>query len=219
MVAEATLVDPIPQPDAEAAPRRRGRPPKLNPDGSRANAPKVGKPQKPKAAKPRTAQRTSRSLRPQIGAFLTMINSAVLMSPIGTRPMAASYDASVAPEKIGDELDAAEIDALAGAIDMQCQRSPRFRKYIERMLTAGSGGQLFTVVGIIAARRAARHGIIPQPLDFTLGMALAGSSDAFANAAPPTTPTGPDNVTGEYAPNRSPDNVVDFESIGTFSEP
>jgi hypothetical protein len=218
MVAEATLVDPIPVSDESPAPKRgRGRPPKLNPDGTRVNAPKVGKPQKPKATKPRSASRTSRSLRPQIGAFLTMVNSAVLMSPLGTRPMAASYDPKVEPEKLGDELDAAEIDALAGAIDMQCQRSPRFRKYIERMLTAGSGGQLFTVLGIIAARRAARHGIIPQPLDFTLGMALTGSAEAFANAAPPATPTAPDMVTGEYAPNR--DNIIDYENIGTFAEP
>lgn len=148
-----------------------------------------------------------------------MANSLVLMSPIGTKPAMAALDPTITPEKIGDELDAAEIAALAASIDRQCQRSPRFRKYVERMLAVGSGGALVTTLGIIATRRAARHGLIPngEIIDFTLGTMLAsGGMEQLANAPVPRPTPEPDTVTGELTPERV---AVDFENIGTFAEP
>lgn len=222
MVVAETLVEPIPITDAEGKPpkRGRGRPPLLNPDGTRANAPRVSRPSKPsKPRKPSQSRaRGPRSLRPEIGAFLTLTNSLVLMSPIGTRPIEATINPAVEPTRIGDELDEAEIKALASAIDAQCQRSPRFRKYVERVLTAGAGGQLLSVLGIIATRRAARHGLAPAMLDPMLGMMLAGDGiDALGDMKPPAEPDERTVVTGEQTPDRS--GGIDFETVGTFAEP
>lgn len=218
MVAE--LVEPIPVTGESEPIRKRGRPPKLNPDGTRANPPKLAKPRSiPKPKRAASRARGPKSLRPEIGAFLTLINSAVLMTPLGTRPLEAVTDPNVIPTRVGDELDAAEIDALASALDTQCQRSARFRKYVERMLSVGAGGQLVSVVGIIATRRAARHGLAPAALDPMLGMMLAGGGlDALGNMTPPVAPEPPDTVTGELAPDRS-EPTIDFETVGTFAEP
>lgn len=157
--------------------------------------------------------RGARSLRVEIGALLTMANTAVIMSPLGTRPVAAITDPSFPLERIeriGDELDAAEIDALASALDAQCRRSPRFRKLIEGMLTAGAGGALVTVIGMIAARRLARHGVLPPMLDPMLGLALSSDGlGALADMAPATPPKPePDPVTGEREP-----IPLDFDTI------
>lgn len=220
MVAE--LVEPIQLP-IEEAPKRRGRPPKMNPDGTRANPPRVAQPRKPK--RPRSAARPStRKLKEEIAAFLTMVNSVVLMTPLGTKPTMAAFDPNVPVEKIGDELDEYEISALAASIDRQCLRSPRFRKYVERMLGVGSGGTLIATVGIIAARRAARHGVIPngEAVDFSLGMMLASGGVEAAASAPVRAPVVADErvvISGEVTPDRSNDEGIDYETIGTFAEP
>lgn len=222
MVAEQ-LVEPIPI--SEEAPKRgRGRPPKLNPDGTRQNPPKLARPSRPKqtrkAATPRKP--STRKLKEEIAAFLTMANSVVLMTPLGTKPAMAALDPNFPADKIehiGDELDAYEISALAASIDRQCQRSPRFRKYVERVLGVGSGGTLLATLGIIATRRAARHGMIPngEAIDFSLGMMLAsGSIEAAASAPLPKVEGLRDEDTGETVPNREP---IDFENVGTFAEP
>jgi len=174
---------------------------------SKGDAP--GKPTSKRAQRAPTRARGARSLRPEIGALLVMVNTAIIMSPLGTRPIEAIADSSVPTQRLGDELDAAEIDALAGAIDAQCRRSPRFRHIIEGMLTAGSGGALVTIVGMIAARRAARHGILPPMLDPMLGMAMSGEGiGMLANMEPPTPAPAPDPVTGEREP-----IPLDFDTI------
>lgn len=224
MVTEA-LVEPIALPVDDSAPKRRGRPPKLNPDGTRANPPRLAKPRKPH--KPRTAspRQSTRKLREEIAAFLTMANTVVLMTPLGTKPARAAFDSSVPVEKIGDELDAAEISALAASIDRQCLRSPRFRKYIEAMLGVGSGGTLLATIGIIATRRAARHGLIPngQIVDLTLGTMIAtGGMEAMANTPIPKSDDTDERVivTGEMTPDRGASNgQIDYDTIGTFAEP
>jgi hypothetical protein len=146
-----------------------------------------------------------------------MVNSLVVMLPIGTRPISASpaLGGTEVPEKIGDELDAAEIAALAKAINTQCQTSPTMRRYIERLLAVGSGGQLVTVVGIIATRRMARHGLLPAMLDPLLGIQLATGNIGDMTNLPPT-PLNVDETTHETEPNRTPemDEPIDFETIG-----
>lgn len=167
---------------------------------NRANAKKSG-------ARPTTRKATTRtrkgptSLAPEIGAFLSLVNGALIVSPLGTRPIEAIDDPSVTPTKIGDELDAVEINALASAIDAQCKRSPRFRKIVERFLGAGSGGTLVMVAGLIAARRAARHGILPREIDLQAGLILSADVSQLANMAGPNPSTDPD--TGETVPDRS----------------
>lgn len=219
MVTE--LVEPIPLSDEQPPKRRRGRPPKLNPDGSRITPPKLARPTRGKPrraaspAKPRTGK-----LKEEIAAFLTLVNSVVVVSPLGTRPVEAIGDPSVTPTRIGDELDSFEIAALAAAISRQCDRSPTFRKYVERALSVGSGGTLLTTIGIIAARRAARHGVLPSHIDPMLGIMLAsGGVEALADMPTPAAPT-PPPATGEIVPDRSPTNgAIDYENIGTFAEP
>lgn len=162
----------------ETVPKRgRGRPPKLDPiTGERVNKPRGSGGRKPSS---------TRSLENQIGALLTTVNVVVMMVP----PIAA------------DALDVAEITALARAMDAQCKQSPRFRKYVEAMLAAGSGGQLLGVVAIIAARRASRHGLAPEQIDPMLGTMLAGNSDAFgAMHVEPERTTEIDPNTGEQPP-------------------
>lgn len=197
--------DAIPAPNAPTPPRRKpGRVPALNPDGTRKHPPRpAGNRRGRPAGKPgrRPTTRKAKSLREPIAALLTMVNMAVLMSPLGTRPMSATTDPSVTPERVGDELDAAEINALATAIDLQCQRSPRFRKYVESMLGVGSGGALISTIGIIAVRRAARHGLAPAMLDPTLGIMLSGDDlDALFSMSKTEPDTTPDPVTGETPP-------------------
>lgn len=191
-----------------------------NPAAVRARNARANKRAKGETPKRRTPTRRAApaSLKPEIAAFLTTTNMLLLMSPLGTRPAMAAYDPSIPTEKVGDELDAYEIEALAGALDAQCRRSPRFRKYVERMLTVGAGGQLVTVVGMIAARRAARHGLVPngEAVDLALGLTLAqGDITALGNFTPPATPdVTPDVETGETppAPLAVPVGAYNFET-------
>lgn len=221
MVAE--LVEPTQLPSPDGTEKRRGRPPKLNPDGTRANPPKLAKPRRAKRAGSPTRARGPKSLQPEITAFLSLANSLVILSPLGTRPIEAITKADVQPAKIGDELDSPEIELLAVALDKQCQRSPRFRKYVERVLGVGSGGQLVTVLGMIAIRRASRHGLVPEAfggrmVDPMLGMMMASGDISALGEMLPTTPTAPpDPVTSETEPDRY--DGIDYETIGTFSEP
>lgn len=167
----------------------------------------------PKAA-PKRARPSTRSLAPEIGAMLALINGMVIASPLGTRPVAAITDPNVQPERIGDELDAAEIAALSAAIDAQCRRSPRFRKVVEGMLGAASGGTLVTVVGLIAARRAARHGLVPAQVDVMAGLILQSDVEAIANASKAATDDAPDPTTGETPPDREAESAFDFATAG-----
>jgi hypothetical protein len=147
-----------------------------------------------------------------------MVNALLIMSPLGTRPLAAITEPDVIPEKVGDELDGGEIAALASSLDAQCRRSPRFRKWVEGFLTAGSGGTLIAVVGMIATRRAARHGLIPngEVVDMQLGTIMAGGMLDYTPPPPPDTT--PDATTGEVAPDLTADDpsggAFDFDRDG-----
>lgn len=138
------------------------------------------------------------------------------MTPLGSR--AEKVDPTTGetiPAKLGDELDEYEIVALAAAIDQQCTRSPRFRKYVESALSVGSGGALISTIGIIATRRASRHGLAPAMLDPMLGIMLAGGGlEALGNMTPPApADTAPDPVTGETPP--KPIGDIDYETLGS----
>jgi hypothetical protein len=198
---------PIQEPIPETQPKRSpGRPPALNPDGTRKHP--------PRGTSTRTRTRTSRtkSLEAEITAFLTVVNSVIAFTPLGTKYdqeklalalMTPGADMSLAIEKIGDELDEAEIKLLAKGIDAQCQRSPRFRAYIETMLGAGANAGLIATVAMIAARRAARHGIVPEALDPMLGSMMNGGSLDNAMAFVPSSDSGKNEHTGENEPDRT----------------
>lgn len=214
MIDTPPAIEQIPIP-TNGAKRGRGRPPKVDPaTGERLHPPKrAARPKRARATAP-PRSRGPRSLRPEIAAFLTLANTLVVISPLGSRPERIDpATGDTIPAKLGDELDDAEIVALAAAIDQQCQRSPRFRKYVENALSVGSGGALISTVGIIVARRASRHGLAPAMLDPMLGIMLAGGGlEALGSMMPPLDTT-PDPVTGE-----TPPAPIDFETVGTFSE-
>lgn len=107
--------------------------------------------------------------------------------------------------KLGDELDSAEIELLAKAINAQAERSPRFRKAIERMLGVGAGGQLITAIGMIAARRAARHGLAPAYLDPAIGAMIAGGDLSALAGFTPTPDAETRNDGGELPPIPTPE--------------
>lgn len=158
----------------------------------------------PRATTPKRSaasrSRAPRSLYPEIAATLSMANMILTMTPLGSRPERPDDAGNILPARIGDELDDAEITLLARALDSQCQRSPRFRKQVERVLGVGAGGQLITVISLIATRRAARHGLAPEMLDPMLGaMMQGGDLAALGSFAPPDTETR-DAETGEQAP-------------------
>lgn len=111
-----------------------------------------------RTAAPKAAPRkTSTNLKSEIGGMLVTANVVIAMLP---------------PTR-NDRLDSVEIEALADAIYEECMQSARFRKYVEAAVGMGSGLGLLGIVGIIGARRAARHGVIPAEADQELGNLLA----------------------------------------------
>lgn len=85
------------------------------------------------------------SLEQQIGGFILTINMPLSM---------------FLPK---DALDFVEIQALAKAIDQECQRNARFRKMVEQALAVQGGTSLLLVVAAIAGRRVVRHDLISIP--------------------------------------------------------
>jgi hypothetical protein len=224
MVADTTLIESVPQAELNGAAKpRRGRPP-LTPEQKEArnardrNRRGGGGRRAPRAAARPSRPRTPRTLYPEISAFLTMINMGVAFTPFGTKyePTGGVKNVDLGngmvmpiPDlrivKLGDELDDVEIAHLAKSLDAQCQASPRFRKYVERALGVASGGGIIGIVGLIAARRAARHGLIDPSLDAKFGAMLNGDLSAltsFKNDEPSDTP---DPETGELPPIPTPD--------------
>lgn len=90
-------------------------------------------------------QAKNSSLEKQIGGFLVTINAPLMMIPALQR----------------DALDPVEIEALAKAIDQECQQNARFRKYVETALKGMGATNLVGVVALVMARRAVRHNVIP----------------------------------------------------------
>ena len=86
-------------------------------------------------------RRSGVNLETSIGAFLVTINMPLQMF------------------LAKDALDAAEIQALAHALNQECQRNARFRKYVEQALAVQGGTSLLLLVAAIAGRRVARHNI------------------------------------------------------------
>lgn len=105
---------------------------------------------KPAARKP-----AARSIEQDIAALLIQAN--IMLAPILK----------------DDVMDDVEILSLAKAIDEQAKTSPRFRAALQRMFTMMGGTGLVGVVVVIAARRAARHGLIGREWDQNLASYLA----------------------------------------------
>lgn len=113
---------------------------------------------KAKAATPAPSRPASTaSLKKQISGMLMTINLALIMIPPTRR----------------DVLDMTEIDALATALDEQAKQSVPFNRALRAALRTGTGGSLIGIVAIVGARRAARHGMLPQEVDQELGALLA----------------------------------------------
>jgi hypothetical protein len=176
---------------------------------------------------PRTP-RTPRTLYPEIAAFLTMTNTLVTMTPLGSKyeatgtftPFPVGPGLSIpmpdmAMVKLGDELDEMEIAQLAKAIDAQAQRSPRFKKYVEMALGLGAGFGILSILGLIVGRRAARHGLIDPSLDPKLGAMLNGDISSLAAFVPtPQADETPHPDTGEVAPIPDDDSPEPFRFDG-----
>ncbi len=75
-----------------------------------------------------------------------------------------------------------EIDLLATSLDDQARKSPKFRKALEGALTASGSAGLISIVAMIGARRASRHGMLPAEIDRELGNLMAsGKARASTN--------------------------------------
>ncbi len=115
------------------------------PPGSRNTGARVGRPRKV-------------ALETQIGAFLVTVNMPLQLVPALQR----------------DALDPLEIQALAKAINQQCEASPRFRKYVEQALKVQGSTNIIAVLAVIAARRGVRHNLLPIPEDNQAGLTPEG---------------------------------------------
>lgn len=147
--------------DFVPGPKLRGTKPQTQvPLDDEATAPKRNGSTGPRPG-PAKPPRVVKSREAQIGATLTIINLMLISVP-GLRE---------------DSLDVVEITALAKSIDLQCKTSPRFAKYVDTMLSAGSGAGLLGVCLLIAARRAARHDLIPRDFDAAFASLLAGTNN------------------------------------------
>lgn len=93
-------------------------------------------------------RRGGASLETQIGALILTVNLPIMF--LSQR----------------DALDSVEIEALAHALDQECQRNARFRKIVEQAIAVQGGTSLVLVVAAIAGRRVLRHNLIevPEPL-------------------------------------------------------
>lgn len=151
------FVGALPEPDL----------PELNADGTpkRRRGRPPGSKNRPKDGSAPT--RSGRSLENQIGGMLILVNAPLQLIPILQR----------------DALDPVEIKALAKAVDQECQRSPKFRKYVESALKVQGASSLLAVVSLIGARRVVRHIEVPETvgdaaaIDQTLGTILATVSN------------------------------------------
>lgn len=120
----------------------------------RSRARSVSKPKGETKAKPRVSKK---SLKVKIGAMLQLFNMTFFFLPDAFK---------------GDALDAAEIEALSDALDKQAQKSDFVYKTLDMVISGGDSAQLLWVVGIIAARRFARHGLIPAEIDAASGFLI-----------------------------------------------
>lgn len=146
----------------------------LNPDGDKAKGPLARlRPAKPDAGpKPeRKAPTMSRAkLEQELGGLLTGINLGLMMIP----PLAA------------DQLTEAEIVILSRGLVDQAERSARFKGWLVAAVRSGGGFSLFAAVGLIAGRRAVRHGILPGvpaeiELRAELDLRLAAAEEMIAD--------------------------------------
>ena len=96
-----------------------------------------------------TSSRTTANLEDQIGGLLILVNAPLQLIP------ALSKDA----------LDPTEIQALAKATALECERNATFKKYVMQVLKAQGSVGLIGVVALIASRRAIRHGLLPIPAE------------------------------------------------------
>ena len=94
-----------------------------------------------------TTSRSSANLEDQIGGLLVLVNAPLQLIP------ALSKDA----------LDPTEIQALAKATALECERNATFKKYVLQVLKAQGSVGLIGVVALIVSRRAIRHGLLPIP--------------------------------------------------------
>lgn len=166
-------VDDVAGPPEPAPKRGPGRPRK---DGSPAQPRKHREP-KATGAKPRRGRPPGQSRKAKIGGLLTMFNMALQVTPLRS-----------------DALDALEIETLAKALDEEARKNATFAKYLDYALGVGGAGGIWSVVALIAMRRAARHGVLPPMFDSQAQMLLqlAGRTNTTGDNVVPFTPPAPD---------------------------
>jgi len=85
-----------------------------------------------------------------------------------------------------DALQPKEAAVLVNALDEQAEKSPRFRRGVEALLTVTSGGSLGLVVGLIVGRRLARRRVFGptfSPLIDATAMGVIESMDVKPSEA------------------------------------
>lgn len=225
------LIESIPPSDAASG----GRALSMSPAAVRARADRAarkaagGAPAKArgKARTPRASGRRGapKTLYPEIAATLSLVNLVFTMSPLGSlyadpasqlpdgtferTSHAGSAYADAVLIRLGDELDPGEIELLSKGLDAQAQRSPRFRRQIERILGVSSGGQIVTALSLILTRRASRHGLAPAMLDPMIGAIIDGGDLGALASFTPTPERSDVPETGEIAPRETDTSDID----------
>jgi hypothetical protein len=144
--------EPVPLQEPVPVRKRRGRPPKTD------------------QSEPTPRRRTRRAnLETRVGAFITRVNVVF--------QMAAAFVPAIHPD---DPLAPYEIVALAKALTAQADKSPTFRRYLELAISTSDAADLVFVLGAIAVRRAANHGIVPQMIG-TIASATLENPEALGS--------------------------------------
>lgn len=119
------------------------------------------------SSKSRASGMTRAQLRTALDQFVTFINT-ILQT-------VAPYDA----------LQPKEVAVLVNALEEQAEKTPRFRRGLEALLTVTSGGSLGLVVGILIGRRLARRRVFGglSPMVDAMGGIVIESMDVAPSEA------------------------------------
>ncbi len=139
----------------------------------------AGKPRGPRKAKAATQPAVDmRPLGPEIANVLGIVNVGLGLTPLTAR----------------DKLSADEQTLLSVAIAEEADRSLRFRRIVLAVVARSGEAGLMAIAGLILARRAARHGLLPIETDYEIGnlfaQGLHGQVPVAETPAPPDASVG-----------------------------
>lgn len=74
---------------------------------------------------------------------------------------------------------------LASSLASLCEKNPKVRRNIERMLAGGSYGEVIVAAGLIAVPIMANHGLMPPGIRQLYGQAIPPTEEEKANGSQP----------------------------------